>query len=168
MLNRAEAALTGALFVLAIVFTLFMDQLIAKPKMLFGRALTAMEPSLFPLITMVMMGVLCTLYLWVIYKNRGDGKYRTLMNVREIVLLAAFFAILVLYALTFKPFGFLISTFIAMALISLLVGNRSVWQVLALSFVSPVAIYIVSTRLLKVSLPELSSIEFAYAAILGS
>ncbi len=168
MLNRVEAALTGALLALAIGFTVFMDLLIAKPKMLFGRSLTAMEPNIFPLITMVLMGLLCGVYLWQIVREAGEAKSRQLVDIRTTVRLTVFFAILVFYALTFKPFGFLISTFIAMALISVLAGNRNVLQIAALSFVSPVAIYLIATRALKVSLPELSSIEFAYAALLGN
>ncbi len=167
MVNRVEAALTGALFVLAISFIVFMDDLVAKPKMLFGRSLSAMEPSMFPLMAMVLMAILSGIYLWTLLRGSDEDPVRTQTSLHNAIRLAIFFSILVIYALIFEPFGFLASTFIVMAMISILAGNRSIWQITALSLLGPMTIYIAATRLLKVSLPELSAVEFAYAAVLG-
>jgi putative tricarboxylic transport membrane protein len=71
------------------------------------------------------------------------------------------------YALVMEPFGFLISSIMAMVLLSLQMGNRSVWQIALLSCLSPILLYLAATRLLAVSLPELNLIELAYARLLG-
>ena len=52
-----------------------------------------------------------------------------------------------------------------MVAVAWLAGNRSVVQIVAVSIISPIALYLVATRGLAVSLPELSSIEFFYARI---
>ena len=56
---------------------------------------------------------------------------------------------------------------ISMAVIAWLVGNRSVVQIIFMSVVSPIALYLVATRLLAVSLPELDFIELFYSRMLG-
>ena len=48
-----------------------------------------------------------------------------------------------------------------------LVGNRSPLQIGLVSIASPILLYLLATRLLAVSLPELSAIEFAYSRLLG-
>ena len=53
-----------------------------------------------------------------------------------------------------------------MAAISWIAGNRSILQICAVSIICPIGLYLVSTRGLAVSLPELSSIEFFYARLL--
>jgi putative tricarboxylic transport membrane protein len=74
---------------------------------------------------------------------------------------------MILYALTMQPFGFLISSAVAIALMSWQLGSRSIVQTLILCFVAPVLLYLAATRLLAVSLPELNVIELAYARLLG-
>jgi putative tricarboxylic transport membrane protein len=71
------------------------------------------------------------------------------------------------YALAMKPLGFLLATASTLAAISYLVGNRSALQIGLVSIMSPILLYLVATRLLAVSLPELSVIEFAYSRLLG-
>lgn len=158
----AEGWLAGALLVIAVLSLALMELLVAKPKLLFGRSLNAIEPSLFPSIVLAMLAILCGGYLLVRRRSLllapSAGK-----EAGSVVLALKFFAVLIFYALTMAPLGFFISTALSLGAISLLVGNRSVVQILAVSLISPVALYLVATRGLAVSLPELSPIEFAYA-----
>ena len=62
----AEAWLTGGLALLGILGTVFLSSLVAKPKVLFGRSLTAIEPSLFPLLVLVAMAVLACVLLYML------------------------------------------------------------------------------------------------------
>lgn len=169
MLKRLDLAFAGFMLLVAGLFAIFIDRLVAPPKMLLGRSLTAIEPSLFPLITIVMMIGLCTVYVVLTLREDETGPSAASVTGDRAnwFRIGAFFAILLLYALIFHDVGFLVSTFIAMSLLSLLVGSRNILQILALSTLCPLALYILSTRVLKVSLPELSPIEFAIAAILG-
>ena len=169
MAKRLDLVFAGFMLLVAGLFAVFINRLVAPPKMLFGRSLTAIEPSFFPLITIVMMIGLCALYI-VLALRQGDTDAVAADPAGESTdwrRVGGFFAILLLYALIFHDVGFLISTFIAMSLLSVLVGSRNILQIVALSSLCPLGLYILSTRLLKVSLPELSPIEFAIAAVLG-
>lgn len=158
----AEGWLTGALLLLSVGCLAAMNLLVAKPKLLFGRSLNAIEPSLFPQIVLAMLAILSA--AWLVMRHRALI-VRPAGNAEPGGLLLAlqFFAVLIVYALTMVPFGFLISSALAMAALSVIAGNRSAVQVIAVSVLSPVALYLVATRALKVSLPELGPIEFAYA-----
>jgi putative tricarboxylic transport membrane protein len=166
MEKRLDAVVAGVMLLVAASFAIFIDRLVAPPKMLLGRSLTAIEPSLFPLVTIAAMIGLCALFLFTAYRRPHRGSEAGEEEVQERAdwfRVSAFFGILIFYALIFKPIGFLIST-----LLSVLAGARSVLQILALSSLCPIALYLASTRLLRVSLPELSSIEFAFAALFGN
>jgi len=171
MEKRMETAVAGVLLVLAAAFALFIGNLVAEPKMLLGRSLSAIAPDLFPLIAIALMIGLCALFLISIYRRRSENTAPADAADAERAdwkRIGAFFGILLIYALTFYPIGFLASTVIAMILLSLLAGNRNAVQIIGLSCLCPIGLYIVSTRLLRVSLPELSSVEFAFARVLGS
>lgn len=167
--RRPEYAVSGVLLLFAVAFVIFIDNIVAAPKMLLGRSLSAIQPSLFPLVAMVMMIGLCAAFLLAAYRSQAEPGSATTEPAERTDWgrVGAFFAILVIYALTLDPIGFLISTFVAMVLLSVLAGNRSLFQILILSSACPIGLYIIATRLLRVSLPELSQIEFAYAMVLG-
>ncbi|WP_299484242.1 tripartite tricarboxylate transporter TctB family protein [uncultured Roseibium sp.] len=158
------SAILGVSSALSIVF---MSQLVAPPKVLFGRSLTAISPSLFPYLVLSGLVALNMLFLYRC-NTRPEGiwsppTYNEHSRIRGLLL----FAIMLFYALAMAPIGFLISSVLALAMISILVGNRSVWQILLVSLLPPVFLYLVATRLLAVALPELSPIEFFYAYVLG-
>lgn len=158
----AEAWLAAGLALLGILGLIFMPQLVAAPKLLFGRSLTAIPPSLFPKLVLGAMAILASMLL---YSLRGSLLAEESKTFEEGALrrVVALFAVMIFYALTMAPLGFFISSALSMAAIAWLAGNRSIPQIIAVSVICPIGLYIVSTRGLAVSLPELSSIEFAYA-----
>lgn len=164
---EADVLLGGLLLVLSCLGLVFLGSLVAEPKVLLGRALTAIPPSLFPSLVLSGLALLSALFLGRTVRRSSnsaaeDGMERT--SLRRALLL---FAIMFAYALAMKPLGFLLSTAAALAAISYLVGNRSPLQIGLVSIASPVLLYLLATRLLAVSLPELSAIEFAYSRLLG-
>lgn len=164
-LITAEAWLTGGLALLGILGVAFMSRLVAEPKVLFGRSLTAIEPSLFPALILGSMAVLASLLLYLLRGSLLAEESKTFEKgalLRVIML----FAVMVFYALTMAPFGFFISSALSMAAVAWIAGNRSILQICAVSVFSPIGLYLISTRGLAVSLPELSSIEFFYARII--
>lgn len=167
--RRLEFAVSGVLLLVAVAFVIFIDNVVAAPKMLLGRSLSAIEPSLFPLVAIVMMIGLCSAFLLTAYRSSAETEpaQSDMEGRTDWFRVGAFFGVLILYALMFDRIGFLISTFLAMLVLSFLAGNRSPVQILILSSVCPIGLYIIATRLLRVSLPELSQIEFAYAMVLG-
>ena len=163
---------TPQVVVLAILLTLsllgliFIGALVASPKLLLGRSLSAIAPSLFPTIILSLLALLCAILLFLLNRSgshEGEGR----MAHGEWRRGGVFFGIMTLYALTMQPFGFLISSAIATALSSWQLGNRSIPQFILLCFAAPVLLYLAATRLLAVSLPELNVIELAYARLLG-
>ena len=160
----AEAWLTGGLALLGILGTVFMSFLVAAPKVLFGRSLTAIPPSLFPTLVLVTLGVLACLLLYSLRKtllSEVSKSFEEGAAVRVVLL----FAVMLFYALCMAPIGFFLSSALSMAVVAWLAGNRSIPQIVVVSLFSPIALYLVATRGLAVSLPELSSIEFLYARI---
>ncbi len=170
-----ERAILLSLVVLSLLAVIFMGHLVAAPKLLMGRMLTAISPSLFPLIMISALGVLSALALLLTFRPgsessqaaaeaSGDSAPTDWQAVKRAVLL---FACMLFYAITMVPFGFLISTFLTLVMISALAGNRSVLQIGILAIVGPVFLYLIATRVLAVSLPELNVIELFYAKLIA-
>jgi len=170
-----EKAIPLVLLAMSILALVFMGQLVAAPKVLMGRSLTAIEPSLFPKLMIASLAVLSALVLLMSFIEKKTTAEITAEasaeegptdwnGIRRAVLL---FAFMLFFALTMKPFGFLISASISMLAISVLVGNRSVLQISLLVTLAPAMLYLAATRILAVSLPELNFIELFYAQTLG-
>ena len=165
---EADILLGGLLFALSCLGLLFIGSLVAEPKVLLGRSLTAIAPSLFPSLVLSGLALLSALFLgYRLMKSRPASNAHVLVVHQSLRRALLLFAIMLAYALAMKPIGFLLSTVLALASIAFLVGNRSPLQIALVSIASPILLYLVATRLLAVSLPELSAIEFAYSRLLG-
>ncbi|MEM9030609.1 MAG: tripartite tricarboxylate transporter TctB family protein [Pseudomonadota bacterium] len=169
-LNRRldpEVLVAGTLLILSCLSILFMSHLVAAPKVLFGRSLTAIAPTLFPYMILSSLAVLNAIFvlrcilrpekIWL----EGSGESN---DWKRGVLL---FCVMLFYALTMTVFGFFTSSALSLAMISMLVGNRSPVGIIPTAVVPPILLYLVATRVLAVSLPELSEIEFFIAGVLG-
>jgi len=174
MIHRNELLFGLASGAAAIAAIAALPSLVAKPKMLFGRSLSAMEPSLFPYITLTLIAVfsiLLVLFSSVALKrtpNNADSKTNTLtLTERPMFRVTVFFVTLVAYGLLLKPVGFLISSFLAISVLSLLLGNRNWLQILLFAILCPACLYLLATRGMLVSLPELDAIELFYANIIN-
>lgn len=166
ILTTPESLTTLALLIGSVLSLIFMSSLVAEPRVLFGRSLSAIPPSMFPSISLVIMAILCASALALIMTGTVAEQH-TQMERAQWGRAILFFGILVLYALTMGPFGFLISTAIGVSLVSILMGARSVIQIGLVATIGPVALYLAATRLLAVSLPELVAIDVFYARALN-
>ena len=159
-----ECYFTIGCLVLSGLGLIFMGALVAEPKVLFGRSLTAIAPSLFPTLVLAALAVLSLILVGLLaLAAPDDGSVDGIQGWRRG---AVFFGIMTFYALAMTPFGFLISSAIAMTAMSLLTGNRVIWQIALLSLAGPALLYLGATRLLAVSLPELNTIELFYARMI--
>lgn len=161
-----EIIVLSGFLVLSLLGLAFISALVAPPKMLFGRSLTAVAPTMFPSIIFTFLAMLSTVILVMLNKRGGHVNESGLTRTERLRGLI-FFGIMTLYALTMEPFGFLVSSATAIILLSLQMGTRSWLQISILSLCGPVMLYLAATRLLAVSLPELNVIELFYARILG-
>jgi len=157
------AGLTATLAILA------MPHLVAAPKVLFGRSLSAIEPSLFPYVTLALT-VLISASL--ILLNGFRAKRATTIVEQHPdrtepdagwMKTVLFFVLLTVYGLLLKPVGFLISSFLVISATSVMLGNRNWLQILLLALLAPICLYLLATRAMLVSLPELNAIELWYA-----
>lgn len=165
-LRSPETLTIAALMIASCLSLLCLGSLVAEPKVLFGRSLSAISPSLFPMLVLTALAVLSVIALVLQLRGLSDDEGGS-MSATEWARATSLFGIMLLYALILSKVGFLISTIIAISLISRLMGARSVPQIAAVAIVGPVLLYLASTRLLAVSLPELDVVESIYAAIPG-
>ena len=163
----AEAWLSIGFALLGVLGLAFMSSLVAEPKVLFGRSLTAIPPSLFPKLVLIALTILACLLVYALRGSLLSEESKTFEEgaFGRVVML---FAVMLFYALTMAPIGFFLSSAVSLAAVAWLAGNRSVFQIVAISLISPVVLYLISTRGLAVSLPELSSIEFFYATVIDA
>ena len=164
MLKTPETLTTLVFLIGSVLSLIFMSSLVAAPRALFGRSLSAISPTMFPSIALAIMAVLCAIAV-VLIMTGTVAEQSARMERAQWVRAFFLFAIMTLYALTMSPFGFLISSVIAISLISVLMGARSPIQIGLVAAIGPVALYLAATRLLAVSLPELVPIDTFYARI---
>jgi len=181
--SRRDILFASASGLIALAAIYAMPQLVATPKLLFGRSLSAITPSLFPYVTLtliVLLSVAVIAMAWfgmnskhdqstngsnseaVVDSDQAEGTSQT-----QWLAIGAFFILLAGYGFVLKPFGFLISSFIVLCATSLLLGNRSWLQISLLAIFGPVCLYLLATRVMLVSLPELDQIELLYAQLIG-
>ena len=162
-----ERAVLLVLLVISILAVIFINNIVAPPKVLLGRMLTAISPSLFPTLIISTLGALSALALLLTFvgskeatNTEGETSPIDWSAMKRAALL---FACMLFYAITMVPVGFFISSFLTLAMISVLAGNRSVLQIGGLAIAGPMILYLIATRILAVSLPELNFIEILYA-----
>ncbi len=177
MIHRNELLFALGSGIAALSALLALPLMVAKPKLLFGRSLSAMEPTLFPKIILSLIVVLSVLgamfALVALYRSRpvvedvavgGSGNDAAGTD-KPLFRVIIFFFTLTGYGLLLKPAGFLISSCLVITILSLLLGNRNWIQIGLFAVISPICLYLLATRGLLVSLPELDFIELFYAGI---
>lgn len=174
MIHRNELVFSLCSGLTALAAIVALPAMVAKPKLLFGRSLSAMEPTLFPYIVLSLIlffSILTAAFAFIALRRETQLKkpvseQSTLQEI-PVFRVVVFFIVLVAYGLLLKPAGFLISSFLAITVISLLLGNRNWLQIALFAFVSPVCLFLLATRGLLVSLPELNPIELFYAGVIN-
>ena len=172
MIYKRELLFSSVCGLLALFAFLGLSSLVAEPKLLFGRSLSAITPTLFPqyiLLSIVVLSVILMLMsAWMLWNTvrvptgTVESSPDSDQNVAKKI---GFFVLLICYGLMLKPFGFLISSALVITGTSLLLGNRSSIQIALLALVSPVCLYLIATRAMLVSLPELNPIELFYSQV---
>lgn len=163
--KKSENLFALGCLTLSVLAYLFLGSLIAQPKVLFGKSLTAITPSSFPSIVLGLLIFLCLVHLLL-------GARKQVTDDSEIGIAGwrrggIFFGIMTVYGLLLVPLGFIISSTLAIAVLSWFTGNRSIVQIVLVALIAPVLLYLSATRLLAVSLPELNFIEIALSRLLG-
>lgn len=141
-----------AFVALGVVLFLLIPYQVAPPLMMFGRMASGLQPERFP---QVVAAFLVGFGLWHLWQSRGATEasgFATLAPVGALRVLITL-GVLVLYALLLEPVGFVPASFIVAFGLSLFLGQRNLALGVLVCLGVPVAIYLLFTRVLHVSLP---------------
>jgi len=142
-----------ALTALAAALLLAVPYQVAKPQRLFGRALTALDPALYPRIVFGTLLVIAVGYFLVSGRLRELNLFRT-VDSRGYFNVGVTILCLLAYAFALPRLGFVASGIVLTFVLTVFYGNRNHFLTIAVSVLAPLAIYYGATRLLLVSLPE--------------
>lgn len=141
------------LVALAVALLLSVPYQVAKPERLFGRALSALNPALYPRIVLGMLLLIAVGYFVISFRLHELNLFRT-VDARGYLGVAVTTVCVVTYALALPKLGFVVSGILLTAILTVFYGNRNHFLTVAVSVLAPLAIYYGATRLLLVSLPE--------------
>ena len=160
--RQSDVRFTAVVLVLAILALAFSAWLIVDPPIPLSGDLLAMSPRVFPLLILVGTVVVAAAFLvdqarQGVFKTRGipGGIAAPGPFWRQV----AFLIITISCALLLNSLGFIATMFLLMASTAVLVGNRSVFQILGISIVIPVSFFIIVTHMLRTALPEVDLVQ---------
>lgn len=142
-----------AIAALAVALLAAVPYQVDKPGRLFGRALSALDPTLYPRLVFVLLLVIAIGYFLVSGRLRELNQFRTIDSQGYFNVGVTIFCILA-YAFALPQLGFVVSGIVLMLVLTVFYGNRNHYMTVAVSVLAPLAIYYGATRLLLISLPE--------------
>ena len=141
------------LMVFSIIVFILIPYQIEKPKLLMGRSLSGLTPSLFPRLSIVGLFILSVCYLVFSPKMEEENLFKAL-KANSLVKVLVTVVVFIAYALLFEPLGFILSSALMVFFLTLYYGNRNIFIMLLVVVGAPLAIYFMFTHILLVSLPE--------------
>ena len=141
------------LALLSVVVFIAIPWQIPAPKISFGQSPGQISPAFFP--RLACLGLLITSVM-ALLEGRGKRRANPFEGFLRETAIQLFFVTLILwlFAFTFEPLGFLVSGIVTALTLSLYLGNRNLLAIGVVCFGIPVAIYLIFTRVLLISLPE--------------
>ena len=137
----------------SITFYILIPYQIEKPKLFMGRALDAMEPTVFPRLSIIFLFAMSVWYLIFSFYFTEENFFKKL-GLKAYV--RVFITLLIAFAFTqlFETLGFVLSGILAVSALTIFFGNRNIFVIGIVGIGAPLAVFFIFTRLLKVSLPE--------------
>ncbi|MGN1163569.1 MAG: tripartite tricarboxylate transporter TctB family protein [Candidatus Ornithospirochaeta sp.] len=108
-----------------------------------------LSPYLFPLIISLFLFVLSLTLI--VKKGEQSTKEKSKSDWKTLILFSLVSSV---YLLVFSFLGFIISTILLLAAVMVILGERRLWFILAVSVVSSVAVYLLFAKYLSVMLPK--------------
>lgn len=163
---RADVTFTAVVLLLAVLGLVFGGWLIAEPLIQLDRDTLAMDPRVFP--TLILAGTALVAIIFLVMEGRKGvfGASRNALASAAVYRQALFVLITVTCALLLTTLGFLTTMFLLMASTAVLVGNRSVFQIVTISLVLPLGFYIIVTHVLRTALPEADIVQRILAPVM--
>ena len=142
------------LLVFSVVAYLLIPYQIEKPRMVFGRTLMNLEPSLFPRLSIAGLFLLSLWYLTHSFQIPEKNLFKE-MGRAGVTRVGVTFLVCLGYALLFEPLGFVLASALMVLILTVYFGNRNIFLILAVTAGAPLVVYYLFTTALKVSLPEM-------------
>ena len=140
-------------FAFSIILLVIIPDQIAKPKLLMGRSLMGLKPTLFPYIAATILLFLSIWYFAISFGLKETNLFCQLDRA-GVINVSVSLVVFLGYALLMIPLGFIVSSILVMFILSSFFGNKNVLLGLSVSIILPITVYYTFTRLLNVSLPE--------------
>ena len=134
--------------VLAVWLWILVPGQVGKPVTLFGAAPEGLAPALMPRLVLSCIAALAAVGLWQSYRDEAIVPQRPGLPV--IVTCAASFA----FAAILVPLGFVLASAVTVLAVALYLGGRNPVALACAGAAVPVAIYLIFTRVLHISLPQ--------------
>lgn len=142
----------GAIVFGVALFIITPDQ-VARPRLLFGQKPSGLDPDFFPRMVAVFFVIVGVWLVWRARTLREDNAMAALDKEGIMSVLFTIGGFIVMAAL--MPWlGFVISSFILLAVLSTFYGNRNIWLGLLVSAGVPLLFFNVLRVWLKVVLPQ--------------
>ena len=148
-----NTVLAAACVLFSIFLFLVIPSEVERPPVLFGTSSAALDPAFFPELVAVCFLVVGLLYLRASFSLNDVNGFRGLKkdNYASVAFTIVMF---VIYASILVPLGFILSSALMVAVLSVFYGARH-WTTIALVAVGvPAIVYVVFRRMLAVALPE--------------
>ncbi len=143
----AEAAVYGATACIAAWLLAITSSQVGKPVTLFGAPAEGLAPDAMPRMVLVALFVAAAAGLVTSFR-KGGGQYAR-PGLRVLVTSGASF----LFAAVLIPLGFVLASALTVGLLAIYLGGRHPIGLALAGFGVPVAIYLIFTRVLHISLP---------------
>ena len=144
--------------VLCIAFAIFlfviMPHEIEEPRKLFGQSTSALSPRLFPYLVASLFLIIGA---WLTIASFGLHERNGLLGLDRsaVINVGVSLVLLVIYAVSLEPLGFILSSALIAVALALYYGGRNPIAIAIVALGVPVATFLIFTRLLHVFLPEM-------------
>lgn len=148
-----NTVLAGACILFSIFLFLIIPSEVERPPVLFGTASAGLDPAFFPELVATCFMIVGLLYLRASFSLNDANGFRGLKrhNYSSVAFTTVMF---VVYASILVPLGFILSSALVVAVLSVFYGARH-WPMIVLVAVGvPAVVYVVFRRILSVALPE--------------
>jgi putative tricarboxylic transport membrane protein len=148
-----NTVLAAACVLFSIFLFLVIPSEVERPPVLFGTTSAALDPAFFPRLVATCFLIVGLWYLRESFRLNDANGFRGLTR-RNYSSIAFTTVMFVVYASILQPLGFIASSALVVAVLSIFYGARH-WPTIAIVAIGvPAVVYVVFRRVLTVALPE--------------
>jgi len=148
-----NTVLAGGCVLFSIFLFLVIPSEVERPPVLFGTTSAALDPAFFPRLVATCFLIVGLWYLRESFRLNDANGFRGLKK-HNYISVAFTTVMFVVYASILQPLGFILSSALVVAVLSIFYGARHWLTILLVAIGVPAVVYVVFRRILTVALPE--------------